>query len=168
MITLSQYMLNPEDEKKVRSFIEKLQNKEAMPFRECPLYERCNAPLCPMDPNIGMRIWHSDEDVCSSSDYKDNQAVITQKKIAKKGAEGYFTYGMLNRDIIVKKGIQGVDPDIPRQVERKGQDLIDALYQEREDAWIKIHPEISKEQRQRMKDEGMKRSESLKRYREMI
>ena len=167
MINLSEYMLSPEDQKKVRSFIEKLQNKEATPFEACPLYDRCNAPLCPMDPSIGLRIWYSDEDVCTRTMYKDNQAVITQKKIAKKGAEGYFTYGMLNRDIIVKKGIQGVDPEMPTPAERRGQSLIDGIYQEREEAWKKAHPELTKKQKAKMREEGMKRAESLKRYRGM-
>ena len=75
---------------------------------------------------------------------------------------------MLNRDIVVKKGIQGIDPDIPGSVERKGQNVIESLYREREESWLKGHPEITMQQRRRMKEEGMKRSDALKRYREMI
>ena len=168
MITLSEYMLSNEDQEKVRSFIEKLRKKEETPFKACPLYERCSAPICPMDPNIAARTWYSDEDICSSSKFKDHRVVVTQRKIAKKGSDGYFSYSMLNRDIVVKKGIQGIDPDIPGSVERKGDNAIQSLYQEREESWISGHPEISKEQRERMREEGMKRSDALKRYREMI
>jgi hypothetical protein len=121
-----------------------------------------------MDPNAKHRSWYSDEDICSSSKFKDHRVVVTQRKIAKKGSEGYFSYSMLNRDIVVKKGIQGIDPDIPGSVERKGDNAIQSLYQEREESWISGHPEISKEQRERMREEGMKRSDALKRYREMI
>ena len=168
MITLSEYMLSHEDQEKVRSFIERLQNKEETPFKACPLYDRCAAPICPMDPNAKHRSWYSTEDVCSSSKFKDHKVVVTQRKISKKGSEGYFTYEMLNRDIVVKKGIQGIDPDIPGSVERRGQNVIESLYMEREESWLKGHPEITMQQRSRMKEEGMKRSDALKRYREMI
>jgi len=168
MITLSEYMLSQDDQEKVRSFIERLQHKEETPFKACPLYERCAAPICPMDPNAKHRSWYSNEDVCSSSKFKDHNVVVTQRKISKKGSEGYFTYEMLNRDIVVKKGIQGIDPDIPGSVERKGQNVIESLYREREESWLKGHPEITMQQRRRMKEEGMKRSDALKRYREMI
>jgi hypothetical protein len=57
--------------------------------------------------------------------------VITQKKLTKKNASGYFTYAMLDRDMIIKKGVKGIDPDVPESVERKGQHAVEALYTER-------------------------------------
>ena len=73
---------------------------------------------------------------------------------------------MLNRDIVVKAGIQGIEPDIPDTVERRGQKAIDSLYTEREQAWIQGHPELTAEQRAKMKTQGMAGMEALKRYRE--
>ena len=168
MTDLSEYLLSPEEQDKVRSFIERLRNKEEMPFKECPLYDRCSAPICPMDPVAKLRIWYSNEDVCSRSNFKDNKVVVTQRKITKKGSEGYFTFEMLNRDIVVKKGIRGIDPDIPESIWRKGENAIESVYREREETWIKGHPEISAEQREKMKEEGLKRADALRRYREMI
>jgi len=32
----------------------------------CPKFEACDAPLCPLDPDVALRIWYADEDICSS------------------------------------------------------------------------------------------------------
>jgi hypothetical protein len=83
----------------------------------CPFYENCNAPICPLDENKGKAIWFSDEAICKNPEYSDLDFKITQKKIAKvnktHNVNGYFTLKMLDQKIIVRSGIQGVNEDAP-------------------------------------------------------
>ena len=166
MIRLEEYSLTEQQKKQIRKYIHSLITAEPKPYESCPFYEKCEVQVCPMDPMRDSRIWYSDEGPCLNPDFKDHKAVINQKKLSKRHAPGYFTYAMLNRDIIVKAGIQGIDPDIPDTVERRGQKAIDSLYVEREQAWIQGHPELTAEQRAKMKTQGMAGMEALKRYRE--
>lgn len=165
MITLDKYNLTEGQQKQVKRFIENLTSTESMPYRSCPYFDGCEDQICPMDPLKEKRIWYSEEGLCLNPEYKKDRAVISQKKLAKKHAPGYFTFEMLNRDIIVKKGIQGIDPDIPESVDRRGQKAIDSLYREREEAWIAGHPELTDTQREKMRERGMKGLDALKRNR---
>lgn len=76
----------------VRRFLESLVRTEPMPYMSCPFYKRCDVQVCPMDPMKTDRIWFSDEGPCINPEFSMEQMVITQKKLAKKRAEGYFTY----------------------------------------------------------------------------
>ena len=166
MIRLEEYSLTEQQKKQIKKYIRSMITAEPKPYESCPFYEKCEVQVCPMDPMRDSRIWYADEGPCPNPDFKDHKAVINQKKLSKRHAPGYFTHAMLNRDIIVKVGIQGIDPDIPDTVERRGQKAIDSLYTEREQAWIQGHPELTAEQRAKMKTQGMAGIEALKRYRE--
>ena len=164
MISLDKYSLTGDQQKQVRRYIRNLIEAEQRPYVSCPFYGRCENPICPIDPLREKRIWYSDEGLCINPEYKEDKTVISQKKIARKHAEGYFTHAMLNRDIIVKKGVRGIDPDVPDSVYDRGQESIDSLYAQREEAWIGAHPELTQEQREKMKAKGMKRLEAIKRH----
>ena len=69
---------------------------------------------------------------------------------------------MLNRNFIIKRGIEGIDPDVPDSVESKGQKAIDKLYRDREESWLNSHPELTEEQIEKKKIQG----ETLKKYME--
>jgi hypothetical protein len=168
MISFGEYALTGDQQKQVRRYIRNLLEVEPVPYESCPFHGRCENPICPMDPIREKRIWYSDEGLCLNPEYKGDKAVVSQKKIAKKHAQGYFTHAMLNRDIIVKKGIRGIDPDIPESVYDRGRESIDSLYAQREEAWIGAHPELTRKQREKMKSRGMKGLEALRRHGEDV
>ena len=118
----------------------------------CPLYEKCECPLCPLvqDNNV----WYSEDEICKNPKLE----VITNsmRKLKKKAAQGYFTLEMLNRDFIVRKGTEGIDPDLPDTIKDPWKE-----YQRREKAWLGKHPEISRERREAMRALGLKSIQSI-------
>ncbi len=131
----------------------------------CKYFQTCSANLCPLDPMLKQKVWYADEnlydEICRNRDYMDRQFIITQKKISRvrsklekqgKSVDGLFTYSMLNRDFVVSKGIQGIDPDPPDFVERK--EGIKLYYDRKEKLWLKHHPEITFETKQRQSEWG--------------
>ena len=118
----------------------------------CTLYENCECPSCPLDQDNNL--WYSEDEVCKNPDFH----IIgnSMKKLKKKGAPGYFTLETLNRDFIVRKGTDGVDPDLPDSVKDPWK-----AYQKREKTWLKKHPEISRERREAMRASGLKSIQSI-------
>jgi len=87
----------------------------------CPIYNECNAPLCPLDDNIEDRVWYPDEPFCR---FKKNQKIgwIKNQKKIKKAATNeshYFTFRMLKQNCCVRKGIKGIHSDTPFDTEEK-------------------------------------------------
>lgn len=79
---------------------------------DCPNFEDCSAPLCPIDENsIRNGIWYPDEEVCRKRDVPN--WVKKQKAIAKKGPplDRYFTVEMLEVVRQVRRGIEGINAD---------------------------------------------------------
>jgi hypothetical protein len=110
---------------------------------ECPYFDSCNAPICPIDENKGKAIWYSDEAICKNRDFSDLEFIKTQKKISKvnktHSVKGYFTLKMLDQKIIVRSGIQGINEDTH----------IDSSILE--ENWLKRHKPISKEGLEKMR-----------------
>jgi hypothetical protein len=104
---------------------------------ECPYFKLCNAPICPLDENKENTIWFSDEAICKNRIFSETEFIKTQKKIAKFNkkniVKGYFTFNMLNQNIIVRSGFRGLNEDT----------TIDSsiLIEEK---WLKNHKPISK------------------------
>jgi len=86
-----------------------------MTIEQCPFFDSCNAPICPLDENKGKVIWFSDEAICKNTEYSGLEFIITQKKISKLNKKhsvyGFFTFKMLNRSLIVKKGLEGLNEE---------------------------------------------------------
>ena len=158
------YDLDEGQVKEVKRFIRRLTEQEPAPYAKCPYYDRCENQICPMDSLKHKPIWYADEGLCLNPEYKNDRSVVAQKKLAKKKPSGYFTYGMLNRDIVIRRGITGIEPDIRESEERKGQNAIDSLYAERERAWITDHPEITPEQREKLRANSIKGLEAIRRH----
>ncbi|MGC8585739.1 MAG: hypothetical protein ACP5L4_06490 [Thermoplasmata archaeon] len=120
---------------------------------DCPYFQKCSAPICPMDPEKERAVWYPDEEICRNREFNDLDLIITQKKIARLNRmheiQGLFTFSMLNRTLIVRKGISGIDED---------QDLDEAAKSEK--TWIQKHRGMSKESRDKM-------SEHMKKVRDM-
>ena len=119
----------------------------------CPLYEKCECPLCPLSSNP-MQAWYSEDEICKNPQFET--ITNSMKKLKKKAAQGYFTLEMLNRDFIVRWGTEGIDPDLPDTIKDPWKE-----YQRREKAWLGKHPEISRERREAMRALGLKSIQSI-------
>lgn len=120
----------------------------------CHLYEKCECPLCPLSNNP-MQVWYSEDEICKNPKF----GVITNsmKKLKRKGAQGYFTLEMLNRDFIVRKGTEGIDPDIPDTIKVPLRE-----YERRERVWLRKHPELSKARSDILRERGKSLAKSRK------
>ena len=85
----------------------------------CTLFESCLAPLCPLDPVSLKGIWYPDEEICRSRSQGGRPWIRAQRRLAKVAGSGagYFTLEMLSRLVVVRKGITGLDPDLPEEVQ---------------------------------------------------
>jgi len=115
--------------------------------KDCKFFHTCSASLCPLDLEISKRIWipseNDTDEICRNTEFSNLQFIKTQKKIRrtlrnrKQERDDYFTYEMLNRNFIVRPGIQGAPSDPPENVKDST-----AWYARKEKAWISKHPEI--------------------------
>jgi len=83
-----------------------------MKATDCKKFDECSAPICPLDQeSLEKCSWFSDEDICTRTPYP--LWIKQQKKIKKisSNPDRYFTYEMLNKNFMVKTGIEGLDPD---------------------------------------------------------
>ena len=88
---------------------------------KCPNFNRCEAPLCPEDErSLKHGLWYGNEEVCPVIKYRKLKWLQKQRKIARLGKgldDGFFTVKMLDTLGIMRKGIQGANPDAVRAVE---------------------------------------------------
>ena len=100
-----------------------------MKSSDCRRFEACDAPLCPLDEqSLECGIWYPGEAICGMRGNWKLPWVKAQKKIAKVGARAdrYFNFQMLNRNCIIGRGMEGLDPD-----KEEGPQLR---------KWLKAHP----------------------------
>ena len=104
---------------------------------ECPRFEKCDAPLCPLDSDsLKNGIWYPDEEICKYQEVNQLEWIKRQRKLSEKAQFGfYFTYEMLNHKFIIRNGIKGLDPN--RTESQEQADL---------KKWFSLHPE-TKEQK---------------------
>ncbi|MEM3192764.1 MAG: hypothetical protein QW292_11940 [Candidatus Parvarchaeota archaeon] len=121
---------------------------------DCLLYDKCECPLCPLEED-SVSVWYSEDEICKNPQFQ----VITNsmKKLKRKEAQGYFTLEMLNRDFIVRKGTEGLDPDLLDSIRDPQEE-----YTNKERTWLRKHPEISKERKKEMRERGLKSIQSIK------
>lgn len=50
----------------------------------CKRFNKCSAPLCPLDENLDERYWYSDESVCASQEHGDRRWIKKQKQIVER------------------------------------------------------------------------------------
>lgn len=83
--------------------------------KNCSMFERCSAPLCPLDPDLKHQVWFPDEDICNKPGFLGEFYWIKiQKKIKKraKNRETMFTAHMMGKLVLVRAGVKGLDPEI--------------------------------------------------------
>ncbi len=85
----------------------------------CTLFESCLAPLCPLDPSSLKGIWYPDEEMCRSRSQGGRPWIKAQRRLSKVAGSGagYFTLAMLSRLVVIRKGITGLDPDLPEEAQ---------------------------------------------------
>jgi hypothetical protein len=109
---------------------------------ECKKYDTCNAPLCPMDAqSLAHGIWYPDEEICGMRTHTSLSWIKNQKKLLKRSgtADRYFTLQMLERNCIIRRGIEGLDPNYLEDDQLK--------------KWLRDHPEkrmLSKTEREKI------------------
>ena len=81
----------------------------------CALYENCIAPLCPLDRSSLKGVWYPDEEICRSRTQGNLPWLKAQRKLTRVAATGYFNLEMLNHLVVIRKGIAGLDPDVPEE-----------------------------------------------------
>lgn len=116
--------------------------EEEMKRKNCPRFNRCSAPLCPLctEKELKNYLWYpGEEEICPRKDMAHLLWTKNQKKIEKKAKDSftYFTYEMLNRKITIKKGIMGINPDKDEEAQLK--------------KWLKAHPakkELTEEEKE--------------------
>ena len=120
-----------------------------MRAEECPKWETCSAPICPLN-FLKDSVWCPSDEVCKSRDYSNLDWIKDQKKIAKKAKDRskYFTFQMLNRNCRITKGIIG------QEQENEGPQL---------KKWLALHPTMKKMSLAQRKAVG----ERLKKYRQL-
>ena len=111
----------------------------------CKFFDSCSASLCPLDLRVKEMQWCPEENdtdgICKNRKFAGLQFVRTQRRIAKatrnkrRERDDYFSYEMLNRNIVVKSGIWGI-PDPPDTI--KGPEK---WYSDKERKWIDSHHE---------------------------
>ncbi|MEM3844848.1 MAG: hypothetical protein QXU98_04010 [Candidatus Parvarchaeota archaeon] len=128
---------------------------------DCRFYNSCSASLCPLDSGMKEMIWCPEEnqpgDICRNPEFRNMRFIRTQKKIAKavkkrsENRNDFFTFAMLDRDIIIRRGIKGLNPDVSETVKDPLRE-----YKIREERWLKKHPEISEQKIESMRERGRK------------
>ena len=112
--------------------------------QECKNFEKCSAPLCPLDgKSLEHGIWYPDEEICISQQFSSSQFIRNQKKVKKKtkDEDTYYTYKMLNRKFVIGSAITGLDPDKEKKPQLR--------------KWFEAHPEmreLSEEEKQKMRE----------------
>lgn len=115
----------------------------------------CDAPLCPLDKDIEQRYWFPDEPICKDRKFGMLDWIKNQRKIKKRTLDNsrYFTLEMLKRNCVIRRGIKGLNPDLPCDTEEKTIKK-----------WLARHPprrSISTDERQRLADR-MRRLRALR------
>lgn len=85
-----------------------------MPETQCPRYEGCDAPLCPLADDLRSLTWFPGEPVCPMRKYARLPWLRKQRRIQalrRVNADGYFTVAMLETISKVRNGLAGADPN---------------------------------------------------------
>ena len=143
----------------------------------CKFFDSCSASLCPLDPRLREMQWcpgENDTDgICKNREFAGLQFIRTQKRIARatrnkrRERDDYFSYDILNRNIVVRSGIEGI-PDPPDTIKNPM-----GWYSDKERKWILNHPEkkqLSSEEieKRRLRMKSIRKTSSAIHFPEMM
>ena len=81
--------------------------KELM--EECSSFLTCDAPLCPLDKDVDLRIWYPDEPICKGHYAKGVRWIRKQRSIIRNQTKSW-----LNGNYITKKQLE--DASKPKKI----------------------------------------------------
>ena len=91
-----------------------------MTMEECPSFNTCSAPLCPLDPKIDTRVWYPSEEVCKRK-WKPLAPhwLQKQRRLARRCQllHTYFTLKMILALRWITQKTKGIDPDSDQTIE---------------------------------------------------
>ena len=84
-------------------------------MQNCPRFEICDAPLCPLDPDLALRIWYAGEETCKCQKYNKHRWIRKQRSIVRRQTKTW-----LDRPVIYQ---QLYDASRPKNIseERKAE-----------------------------------------------
>lgn len=56
----------------------------------CKSFPTCNAPLCPLEPDLLDHVWYADEPVCNSRKYGVHRWIKKQRSIQKRKTKSWL------------------------------------------------------------------------------
>ncbi len=97
---------------------------------QCPGFEGCKAPICPLDASFLKATWFPNEPICQGRAYRRERWRKVQVRISRtaKDHETCYTAAMLSAVRQVRGGIMGLNPE-------------DVVNPERLNAWVKQRSE---------------------------
>jgi len=96
---------------------------------QCRYFESCSAPLCPLDKDGLMSgVWFPDEEICIVNEppYWVERQVKLSKRTKDMGTQ--YTFNMVKWKCMIKKNINGIDPEDSMPKLRKSEKM-----------WLKDH-----------------------------
>jgi hypothetical protein len=70
-----------------------------VPMKECQSYQKCSAPLCPLDTGLQNRFWFADESVCNSRKYGNHRWIRKQRSIVKRQTKRWLDKAISYQDL---------------------------------------------------------------------
>ncbi|MEA1909914.1 MAG: hypothetical protein U9M89_02755 [Patescibacteria group bacterium] len=104
----------PDDVKLLADSAEEYTTVQTPVPEDCHRFDYCGAPLCPLDSDIGDRIWYPGDPICCKSGAcTEVRWVRIQKKLDRiaRNRDRYFTKNMLAVIYSPQKGTLGINPD---------------------------------------------------------
>ena len=84
-------------------------------LRKCLNFDKCTAPLCPLDVGSKEIVWYPDETICIDKEFRNLSWVKTQRRLTKSGRKGFFNIEML---VVIRRGVtDGISPDTKQSIE---------------------------------------------------
>ena len=109
---------------------EKIEKKKVGTI-DCPGFEGCASPICPLDKSFNKAAWYADEDICMVRTFRKEHWRIIQRKIkkvqAKHSVEGFFTLSLMEKMFRITGRVKGLTE---RQGVTNPQDIEDFLSKE--------------------------------------
>jgi len=68
-------------------------------MEQCPSFNECGAPLCPLDLDLNKRIWYANEAVCKSRIFGQHRWIKKQRSIKKRQTKCWLDRPVTYQDI---------------------------------------------------------------------
>jgi hypothetical protein len=68
-------------------------------MERCGLFLKCSANLCPLDPDLKIRVWYADEDICRSHIYGKHRWIKKQRSIQRRKTKSWFGHPVTQDDL---------------------------------------------------------------------